>query len=129
MNEPDKVSAWVERAEEDFAIAVSALRRKNPLLYPACFHAQQCAEKYLKSLLIAKEQPFPKTHDLLMLSTLCHDTGILLPFPDEELNALNVYAVLVHYPGENPSLEDTKDALRIARKVRSFVRKFFGAKL
>lgn len=69
MNEPNNVSAWIERAEEDIAIASSALRRKNPLIYPACFHAQQRAEKYLKALLIAKEQPFPKTHDLLMLST------------------------------------------------------------
>ena len=44
--------AWVERAEEDYAIARFALRRKPPFTYSACFHAQQCAEKYLKALLV-----------------------------------------------------------------------------
>ena len=64
MSEVKNAFSWVERAEEDFAIAGSALRRKKPLFYP----------------------------------------------------------------GKNPTMEDTKDALRIAKKVRAFVRKFLGVK-
>jgi HEPN domain-containing protein len=41
---------WVEYAEEDYLVARSTLRRKKPLTHSACFHAQQCAEKYLKYL-------------------------------------------------------------------------------
>jgi HEPN domain-containing protein len=59
MNNPDESPAWIERAEEDYAIARSALRRKLPLTYIACFHAQQCAEKYLKALLVSRGQSFP----------------------------------------------------------------------
>jgi len=33
----------------------------------ACFHAQQCAEKYLKARLQEAGLAFPKTHDLLDL--------------------------------------------------------------
>lgn len=47
---------------------------------------------------------------------------------DQELNTLNDYSVQVRYPGENPTVEDAREALRIAKKVRSFVRKFLGVK-
>lgn len=47
MSEINNPRAWVEKAEEDFVLANSALRRKKPLITGACFHAQQCAEKYL----------------------------------------------------------------------------------
>lgn len=62
--------AWMTRAGEDYALARSALRHKVPMTYGAIFHAQQCAEKYLKALLVAREQAFPRTHDLAALSNL-----------------------------------------------------------
>jgi hypothetical protein len=39
MNVPADPLAWVNRAEEDYALATSALRRRDPLLYGATFHA------------------------------------------------------------------------------------------
>jgi len=78
MRENADFHAWVGRAEEDYVVARSALRRKKPLTYGATFHAQQCAEKYLKATLVAKGQAFPKTHDLLALSDLCTQAGLLL---------------------------------------------------
>ena len=45
-------SEWLARAEGDFAILERECRaRKNPNYDGACFHAQQCAEKYLKARL------------------------------------------------------------------------------
>jgi HEPN domain-containing protein len=45
-------SEWVEKAEWDFATANREIRvRKSPNFDAVCFHAQQCAEKYLKALL------------------------------------------------------------------------------
>ena len=41
MPAPTDPSAWIVRAEEDYALARSALRRKAPLIYGATFHAQQ----------------------------------------------------------------------------------------
>ncbi len=45
MTEINDPLAWVARAEEDFALARTAFRRKQPLASGACFHAQQSAEK------------------------------------------------------------------------------------
>ena len=44
MSDEHDPLAWVERAEEDYAVAQSSLRRKRPFTYTACFHAQQCAD-------------------------------------------------------------------------------------
>ena len=54
MSERTDFEAWVVRAEEDYMLMRSSLRRKVPLLYGATFHAQQCVEKYLKALLVAR---------------------------------------------------------------------------
>jgi HEPN domain-containing protein len=126
MTEPNDALAWVVRAEEDFTLARSALRRKQPLVSGACFHAQQCAEKYLKALLISRGRDFPKTHDLLLLNNLCSTNGILLEIHPKHLNTLTDYAVRTRYPGNDPTLEDAKEAIELAKLVRSFARKFLG---
>lgn len=38
---------WVSRAENDNRLAHMALHAEPPIPEGACFHAQQCAEKYL----------------------------------------------------------------------------------
>jgi hypothetical protein len=38
MSEPHDYQAWVIRAEEDYALCRSALRRKASLLYGTTFH-------------------------------------------------------------------------------------------
>jgi HEPN domain-containing protein len=126
MNETNNPRAWAEKAEEDFALAKSALQRKKPLLTGACFHAQQCAEKYIKALLVSKGAEFPKTHDLLMLNNLCSAVGIFLEVDPKLLNILTDYAIRTRYTGEGPALEDAKEAMEISKLVRSFARRFLG---
>ena len=126
MTEINDPLAWVARAEEDFALARTALRRKQPLASGACFHAQQCAEKYMKALLISKSADFPKTHDLLLLNNLCSISGILLEIDPKHLNTLTDYAVRTRYPGNDPTAEDAKEAIELAKLVRNFARKFLG---
>ena len=124
MTETSDPLGWVERAEEDFILARTALRRKQPLTYGACFHAQQCAEKYMKALLISQKADFPKTHDLLMLNSLCSSNGILLEIDAKHLNTLTDYAVRTRYPGNDPTPDDAKEAIELAKLVRHFARKF-----
>ncbi len=126
MSEINSPRAWVEKAEEDFALARSALRRKKPLAAGSCFHAQQCAEKYMKALLVSKKKGFPMTHDLLVLNDLCSNSGIFLEIDPKLLNALTDYAVRTRYPGEGPTPSDAKEALEIAKLIRSFARSFLG---
>jgi len=117
---------WVERAEEDYLLARAALRRKSPLTYGACFHAQQCAEKYLKAILVAKGATFAKVHDLLLLSDQCAKMGALVAIDAKRLNTLSDYAVRVRYPGEDPTPEEAREAVEIAKDIRRFARVFLG---
>ena len=55
---------WIEKAEGDFATVRREVQaRKDPNYDAACFHAQQCIEKYLKARLQEAEVPFGRTHD------------------------------------------------------------------
>ena len=128
MNETTDPRVWIEIAEEDLRTAESALHRKNPMLRTACFHAQQCAEKYLKAALVAHRQSFQKTHDLYALSELCAKAGILLEMDKDKLDLLSSHAALVRYPGLPLEIQDAKDALATARIARKFVRTLLGVK-
>src|SRR6266511_2671237 len=90
---------WVEYAEEDLIMAKRALRRSKPLTTPSCFHSQQYAEKYLKAILISRDIEFPKTHDLLILDTLCAHGGIFTGFTKQDMGRLSGSAVHTRYPG------------------------------
>jgi HEPN domain-containing protein len=122
MHDPTEPLAWVARAEEDLALARSALRHKTPS-YGATFHAQQCAEKYLKALLVARRQIFPRTHDLAALSDLCLQHELIIPVDRDALERLTAYAVQVRYPGEDLTPDEAREALQIAQAVRRFARR------
>lgn len=117
---------WVRYAEQDWQLAVSLLRRKHLLTVAICFHAQQCAEKYLKALLISRQLEFPKTYDLATLNSLCERHGILTGILPHSLALLSDYAVVARYPGNEPTEEEAREAVAIARVVRGFVRKWLG---
>jgi len=127
MRENDPL-AWAAYAEEDYATAQSALRARKPRLITACFHSQQCAEKYLKALLLTRIGDFPKTHDLIHLNELCRANGILTEFSEAMLGELSLHAVASRYPGEEPTLEEARRSLEIAKIVRRFARKWLGVK-
>ena len=124
MSDPTDSASWIARAEEDYKLPRSALRYKEPLTYGACFHAQQCAEKYLKAILVSTGQPFPRTHDLLTLSDLCSRQGVLLGLDLDELDTLSSYAVRVRYPGDDPIPEEARRAAEIAQGVRRLARRY-----
>ena len=67
----DVVRGWIEKAENDLTNAAHTLTLEDNCPYDTvCFHAQQCAEKYLKALLALRRIPFPKIHDLAELVLL-----------------------------------------------------------
>jgi HEPN domain-containing protein len=126
MSNPDAMVEWVNRAEEDYQLSRISLRRKSPLTYGATFHAQQCAEKYIKALLTIRQIAYPHTHDLAALNTLCQRNGILLPVSEDDLDRLSAFAVEVRYPGIHPNIEEAREALHIAHSVRKFIRDLLG---
>ncbi len=124
-NEPPE---WIAKAEGDCAMTISAIRRTSPITFAACFHAQQCAEKYMKAMLVALKQRFPKAHDLVALNKQCEESGILITVSEDGLQRLSYHAVETRYPGQVPSIEDAREALETAKAVRRFARKFLNVK-
>jgi len=123
MSDPTDPLARVARSDGDYQLARAVLRRKRPLFGHVCFLAQQCAEKSLKALLVAKGQTFPRTHDLVLLANLNTQTGVLLPVASADLRELTRHAVVTRYPGHDPTPEDAREALTTARAICTFVRR------
>jgi HEPN domain-containing protein len=91
-----------------------------------CFHCQQCAEKYLKSLLEELALAIPKTHDLDNLLTLLLPHHSSLRSLRRGLVFLTDFAVDTRYPGNNASNRQAASALRWTDRVRTTARALLG---
>lgn len=115
---------WVEKAEADFTSARRELRARNAPNYDdACFHAQQCAEKYLKARLQELSLPFFKTHNLMALLDLLLTVEPWWKDLQPLLQSLNVFAVDFRYPGESADKEMALQALESMKPVREKIRR------
>jgi HEPN domain-containing protein len=127
MNGADKltesVAAWIKRAEEDFRALTILLKADNPPWGSVAFNAQQCAEKYLKALLLWRGIEFPKTHDLARLLTLFGETPPLT-WTSQETAALSDHAVAPRYPDEFEPVneQEAREAVRLATDARERLR-------
>ena len=121
------VHDWVVKAEEDFAV-VQTLSRKRRLTFHSavCFHAQQCAEKYLKAVLTRDRVAFPRTHDLLDLLDLAKRRNAVLELLRAHLEYLEPYAVNLRYPGEFATRTEAQRSARMIASVRHTLRQLLG---
>ena len=107
---------WVEKAEADLVTARREYRaRKHPNYDATCFHAQQCVEKYIKGCLEAQGVDFPKTHDLIQLTSLL-PAGVAMTGLREGMARLSAYAALTidHVIPKSKGGTDAPDNLVVA---------------
>ena len=110
---------FLMRAHDDLRLSEIVMREPEPVYWAVAFHAQQCAEKALKSLLTFHDIRAGKTHnidDLLKLSLP------VLPALDkfkEQANTLTAYAVDSRYPApyEDVTKKEATKAVEIARNI------------
>ena len=123
------VAEWVEKAEGDFLTAGRELRaRKSPNYDAVCFHAQQCAEKYLKAALQENGERIPKIHFLLELLAMVLKFDGSYEFLKADLQILEDYSVRFRYPGNFAEKEDAQSAYAAAGTTREFIRQKLGLK-
>src|SRR5437763_4515004 len=93
------VREWVVKAKNDLKTAIHTLTLgKDAPTDTVSFHAQQCIEKYLKALLVLRGIPFPKTHDIRLLTSLI--PARFRPTLDGKVkDRLTEYATVMRYPG------------------------------
>ena len=113
---PGSAESWFMHAKSDLRLAEVG-NIEGVLLNQLCFHAQQCAEKAIKALLIYKDIEFPPTHNIKILLNLISEKEI----PNKILSSasLTEYAVESRYPSDIEEITDKEyhKAIELARIV------------
>ncbi len=114
---------WLFKAEHDIKSADLLLKGQEPLYDVAIYHAQQCAEKSLKSFLAFREKEISKIHNLLILLEECVEIDSRFNEIYEDCIYLNPYATLYRYPEGDlmPERDEVERAIHKAKKVMNFV--------
>lgn len=117
-----ETAEWTSKVDVDLATAQrEALVADSPNYDAVCFHAQQCAEKYLKAVMVEAGMRVPRIHDLEALVNLL--SGL---YPDLErilhsARILSAMAVEVRYPGMTADGDDAEESLNAATLIREAV--------
>ena len=117
---------WVEKADGDHQVAAAQWQVANPVYDAICFHAQQCAEKYLKAWLVEQGLSFPKIHDLEALAKFCLPSLSELAGVMDSLRWLTSFAVEIRYPGTFAQRQDAERCWQAAVQVRDLIRRSLG---
>lgn len=123
MND-DIVKLWIIKADNDLKTGKDEIATENPVTDTACFHMQQCVEKYLKAFLVYKNHEIQKTHNLTFLLQECIDIdGEFEKLQNIGADELTVYAISSRYPDDfyMPTLPETQKAVNSAEEVKQFV--------
>ncbi|MBF0342911.1 MAG: HEPN domain-containing protein [Nitrospirae bacterium] len=129
----DTVRAWFKKADNDLKVAEMTLNQDDSLYDIACFHAQQCAEKYLKGFLVYNEVDFPKTRSIEYLIFICKPFAPAIQSILTDVEVLSIYAVETRYPMDDATYDITRQeaqkAIVLAQKVKSTITTLMGTNL
>ena len=125
MSRHNYFEAWIDHAEDDFNNTGKLFRGSKPSVYGTCFHAQQCAEKYMKAILVHKGKSFPMTHDLVLLNNLLEQAGVFMGVPEDTLDTLSAYAVATRYPGAAQRSKKQKKQSQFQKQFANFPAHFW----
>jgi HEPN domain-containing protein len=121
----DIIKEWINKAEEDWRVANREFEVVDEPAYSiVCYHAQQCAEKYMKALLISKNIRPEYTHDLIKLNEMISGVLIEWKFENEKLFFLNSGGVQYRYPGDSADYDDAEYCLQITKEIRDLAKIF-----
>lgn len=118
---------WVAKANADLDTAKrEAAVVESPNYDAVCFHAQQCAEKYLKAILVENDLRIPRIHDL---EALLNQLMPLYPTLSKVMHfarILSAMAVEVRYPGMSADEDDAAESLKATVAIRDEVGLILG---
>ncbi len=119
----EEIQSWLTKAREDMDASIWLMESPTSLFGTVGFHCQQAVEKVLKAYLTCLDQPFEKTHSLVVLVGMCMESD--LDFEQLRVAAVTLtpYAVLTRYPGDLPniSIEEASTAIELAKYAYKFI--------
>jgi HEPN domain-containing protein len=118
---------WTAKADADLDTAKREVAIVELPNYDAvCFHSQQCAEKYLKAVIVENGERIPRIHDLEALLNLLTSQHPQLQKVIHLARILSAMAVEVRYPGMTADEDDAVESVRAAVAIREVVRVVLG---
>jgi len=121
MNNIEDTIEWIRIAERDFDAAKilnEAVRKHYEVI---CYMCSQATEKYLKGFLVSNDIIPQKTHNLMLLHSLCADIENNFATIDTLCDFLNRYASDIRYPHQYEVCEtDAIRAINAVEKIRNF---------
>lgn len=119
----DFVQQWLNKAQNDLKVASFLLEGDLKDYESVGFHAQQAAEKFIKTFLVRHQIEFPKTHDIARLRRLVAQADSGLAEGMANADELTPYGVEFRYPGDLQPLshDQAAHALRLAEQLRDLV--------
>jgi HEPN domain-containing protein len=124
--ESDDPKQWFSKAEVDRSAALILMESNtgvDGVRDMVCYHAQQCAEKYLKGFLKFRDVKFKWVHDLKYLVDLCVGLDAEFGQLTHVAEKLTRAAELSRYPAgeEAATVTETRDALAGLEIIREMV--------
>lgn len=115
----DGISAWRRQSAEELATAEYLLA--GGFFRGACYHAQQCVEKSLKTMLLERGWELEKIHSIHRLTVVAQDHGVPVKLQPADIDFVDeIYRG--RYPAESgllplgtPSREDAERAVALAQ--------------
>lgn len=122
MNNKNIAKEWFELAEMDLSSA-EFLQDMRPIpVEIICYHCQQCSEKYLKGFLVLQGEEILKTHDLVLLNSICCKYDKDFKKIEKACLVLTDYSVNIRYPLRIDINEaDMKIAIKKANAIKKFI--------
>lgn len=119
-----KVREWLLHADDDLRLARIAFKLKTAVPYKLiAYHAQQCAEKYIKAYLVFKKIDFPFSHNISVLLELLPSSADWVT-ELQSAAGLSAYAITTRYPGKDKvTKKEAVKAVALADTVRKTVAK------
>jgi len=118
---------WVTKAENDWRSLNREMSLAEDNNYDdVCFHAQQCAEKYLKGFLHEASVRLVSTRKLSFLLDLTLDYSPQWSVLRPVLQVLSDFENQFRYPGLTATQEIAKEARKICAEVRAVIRPALG---
>ena len=116
----DGIKAWRRQSEEELDTAEYLLA--GGFFRGACYHAQQCVEKSIKTMLLKRGWELEKIHSIHRLTVVAQDHGVPLKLQPADIDFVDaIYRG--RYPAESgllplgaPTLADAERAVALARQ-------------
>lgn len=109
-----EAKTWLNYAREN--LDSSEILLESKLYNPSLQNAQQTVEKAFKAILIEKEIPVKRTHDIFELNLILKKNNITIRISEEECDLLNTIYIPSKYP-LGSALPDFEPDEMICKKV------------